>query len=66
MTCIFRVAYRTQVIGGVVVRVPIKQDEPAERRKLQHSIQLKPRIIQVVCIVIAYSCSCEERKSQKY
>ena len=26
-------AYRTQVIGGVVVRVPIKQDEPVERRK---------------------------------
>ena len=31
--CSCRVAYRTQVIGGVVVRVPIKLDEPTERRK---------------------------------
>lgn len=37
--CLFRVAYRTQVIGGVVVRVPIKADEvpPVKKSKSRNT-----------------------------
>lgn len=37
--CLFRVAYRTQVIGGVVVRVPIKADEvpPVKKTKSRNT-----------------------------